>query len=154
MILFKASETMTEKTGKVYKISSPATPMVFIGSTVKSLEERFLEHQNDFAYVIWCRPKKAYCHSFDIFKCKNARIELLEEFPFISASDLRDRELYHISQTENCLNAPPSPKESSEIIICKCGKTYQDTREDKAKHLMTKEHIQRMEDHYYKSKTG
>ena len=43
------------------------------------------------------------------------------------------------------------PKKQPSKIACKCGGTYFDTREDKENHLLTREHITKMEKLHHKS---
>ena len=83
----------------------------------------------------------------------------------VTVSELRKREHQIISQTENCINIMGcsrknikeylakllSKEDDSRKIVYKCGVTYFDKREYRGWHMMTKEHIQKMEELYQKS---
>lgn len=87
----------------VYKIYSLLGDKCYIGSTTKSLNERFSNHKWD--YKRWKQGKINKITSFDLFeeyKPENCCIELLEEVNDIS--QLKIREQYWIDNTENTVN--------------------------------------------------
>ena len=61
--------------GHIYAIKSDQTEKIYIGSTSKSLEERFRMHKSH--YKSHAAGKHNYLSSFDILDFPDARIELL-----------------------------------------------------------------------------
>jgi predicted GIY-YIG superfamily endonuclease len=154
--------------GRVYRICSDSTPLVYIGSTTQTLEQRFKNHQS--GYDSWLGSlgrglMRNYISSYEIFKWGDARIELIETMQFKPLSKLRKREYELISSTENCINISGSKCKNKKShlakllnkegdtrkITCKCGGVYFDKREYRGWHMMTKEHIEKMEEIYCKS---
>lgn len=85
--------------GKIYKIVSDETDKIYIGSTTKTLEERFKGHKYDFKY------KHIYFTSYEILKYPDARIELICEFPCNSKEELEKEEGNQIRKYFNiCVN--------------------------------------------------
>jgi hypothetical protein len=89
--------------GNIYKIVSDSTDKIYIGSTVKSLEERLEEHEND--YELWFNKefKSGYISSFEILKYEDAYIELLEEYPCENKQQLFKREGEMITTLERAI---------------------------------------------------
>jgi hypothetical protein len=91
--------------GNIYKIVSDSTDKIYIGSTVKSLEERLEEHEND--YELWFNKefKSGYISSFEILKYGDYKIILIEEYPCSSYKELLKREgYYQLSSYSLCVN--------------------------------------------------
>ena len=84
--------------GKIYKITSPNTDMVYIGSTTATLNRRLRNHFYD-----WERKRK-YCSSIYIIEKGNVTIELLEEVQVDSKKDLRKLEQEWINKIPNAVN--------------------------------------------------
>jgi len=83
------------RTGYIYKISSPNTDKVYVGSTFKKdINERFKEH---------CKPNK-YITSWEVIKLGNAIIELLDTCECVSRTDLEVVEKQWIIKTPNTVN--------------------------------------------------
>ena len=83
------------KPGYIYKIQSPNTDKVYVGSTFrKDINERFKEH---------CNPSK-YITSIEIIKLGGATIQLLDTCECISKNDLEDVEKQWILKTPNTVN--------------------------------------------------
>jgi len=83
------------KPGYIYKISSPNTDKVYVGSTFKKdINERFKEH---------CNPSK-YITSIEVIKLGGAIIELLDTCECISKTDLEAVEKQWILKTPNTVN--------------------------------------------------
>jgi len=74
--------------GKIYKIESPQTDQIYIGSTTQKLCDRMTNHRSDFK----CR--KGNCTSFKILEYGDAKIYLIELFPCNSKEELEAREGY------------------------------------------------------------
>jgi len=95
-------EQQQPKTGRIYKISSPQTDNVYIGSTTKTLQERLQGHKTMYkAYQI---VKNRFVSSFEIIKYGDVIIELLEEIDYVDKKKLLERERYFIELTENTVN--------------------------------------------------
>lgn len=87
------------KTGNIYKISSPNTKMVYIGSTFKDINERFDEHKANF------KTNKKYVTSFEILKYDDCKIELLDSIKCNSTRDLLKLESEYCRRYSNiCVN--------------------------------------------------
>ena len=81
---------------KIYKITNPDTPDIYIGSTnYNYLSMRFYRHKQDAPHST---------RFGNIFKTNNAKIELVEDFPCRNKEELRFRERYWIETTPNCIN--------------------------------------------------
>jgi len=83
------------RTGYIYKISSPNTDKVYVGSTFKKdINERFKEH---------CNPNK-YITSSEVIKLGGATVELLDTCECVSRTDLEIVEKQWIIKTLNTVN--------------------------------------------------
>ena len=101
--------------GIVYKISSPSTDKIYIGSTKQSLKNRFTYHKG----------KYNNSSSKQIIDYKNSIIESIEEIECNSLFDLRDRERYYIELNRNiCVNL---------LIPNRTYKEYNDDNKDQHK---------------------
>ena len=84
---------MTDLNGKIYRLTCNVTNMTYIGSTTTSLPIRL--HQHAIKYEKYTNFNYGnYCGSFQIIKNDNYKIELLEEYPCKSKTELRQRERY------------------------------------------------------------
>jgi hypothetical protein len=84
--------------GKIYKITSPSTSKIYIGSTRQSLQQRFSNHISNYS-------SNRGVKSAEIIKHNNATIELIEDYSCNSKRELEKREAYHIKQNiANCVN--------------------------------------------------
>jgi len=81
--------------GKIYKIYSSHTDKVYIGSTVEPyISNRFSKHRSNYKTCL--NGGQKYCSSYEIIKYGDAQIELVENYPCNSSSELIRREIYHI----------------------------------------------------------
>ena len=84
---------MTDLNGKIYRLTCNVTGMTYIGSTASPLPVRLQQHsfrQEQFTkYEIG-----NYCGSFKIIEGSDYKIELIEEYPCNSKTELRMRERY------------------------------------------------------------
>jgi len=62
---------------KIYKIVSPSTPSVYIGSTKEKLCRRFSNHKRSYASFL--AGERANMTSLDIIKLGDSKIELVKE---------------------------------------------------------------------------
>ena len=79
---------------KVYKLESPSTEKVYIGSTSKSLCKRLADHKYD--YKRYQAGKYNYVSSFEIIKLPDAGIMLLEQFEESEEKQKRVVEQYYL----------------------------------------------------------
>ena len=84
--------------GKIYKIVSPHTDEVYIGSTAINLRQRWAIHNYH------CRTCYNNCVGDKIISYGDADIQLIENYPCENARQLRQREDYWISNTPNTIN--------------------------------------------------
>lgn len=76
--------------GKIYVIRAPGTEKIYIGSTLQSLDDRLREHRMKTAF------NKNTCSSKQLIEIPGHYIELLENFPCNTRTELRRREGWHI----------------------------------------------------------
>ena len=88
--------------GKIYCLRSHQTDLVYIGSTVQGLAERIGGHRKD--YKVWLKHTNHYVSSFELIKYDDAYIELIENYPCNTKSELLRREGEIIRETKNCCN--------------------------------------------------
>ena len=81
-------------------IVSDGTASCYIGHTTKTLGERFEGHQREYKDT----KKRKRCSSSEIIKCKNARIELIEDWSCSSLQEAKAREAHWIATTVGCVN--------------------------------------------------
>jgi hypothetical protein len=79
---------------KIYKITSPNTEKVYIGSTVRALVHRFSSHCHRYSTT----------RANEIISLGEAKIELVEEYPCRTKKELHSREYDIIRQTPNVIN--------------------------------------------------
>lgn len=90
---------MTSTMYKIYKIISPSTPSVYVGSTKDKLTRRFANHRRSYASFL--AGERSNMTSFDIIKLGDAKIELVKEVP----EDIKDEEELKVqNETEYCVN--------------------------------------------------
>ena len=73
------------KNGKIYKLVCDATPIVYYGSTIRTLSERLSHHK-----------KFSDCSSKELFEMGNVSIHLIEEYPCNNKKELESRERIYI----------------------------------------------------------
>ena len=73
------------KNGKIYKLVCDATPIVYYGSTIKTLSLRLSHHKSHKT-----------CCSRELFELGNVSIELVEEYPCNNKYELQSRERFYI----------------------------------------------------------
>lgn len=88
---------------KIYKLWSPSNNLVYYGSTVQTLEQRFREHKSRYKHYIEDNNYCAYVTSFEIMKYMDCKMELLEECPCDNKQQLLKKEAEYIKNNE-CVN--------------------------------------------------
>ena len=132
--------------GKIYTIRSYQTDDVYYGSTTQPLSKRLSTHKR--LYKLWLNKKHNYVTSFEIVKYDDCYIELYENCPCNSKSELEKREGEYI-RNNKCVNkyipcrSKKQYREDNKDNIkqkhnCSCGGKY--TYSHKAKHFRTKKH--------------
>lgn len=97
--------------GIIYKISSPNTDQVYIGSTVnKYLSCRKAKHVYD--YKGFLQGKRHYKSSYEILKYGDCIFDMLERFEYDHVSELRQREAEVMRKYPNKVNKFSSVKKS------------------------------------------
>ena len=87
---------MEKRVGRVYIIKNKVDDCIYIGSTIKTLNERFSKHKKDQKI----KDYFIYLYMEDI-GIDNFYIELLEEFENITKDDLRKKEQEYIEKYKN-----------------------------------------------------
>jgi len=85
--------------GRIYKITSPQTDKIYIGSTINGLLERLMNHKSQFK-----NNKNNYCSSKEIVCFSDCKIELIDIIEFENKSELFKLEKTYIITTPNCVN--------------------------------------------------
>src|ERR1700691_2726718 len=127
--------TITNKyqQGKIYKIVSNNTHMIYIGSTTSPLSMRMAQHRSNF---LRCRSGYGnHVSAYDILDIDmDAQIFLVEEYPCYTVEALRARERYHIELNRDiCVNM---------VIPGRTHKEYYEENRDK----ILRKHKQRYKD--------
>jgi hypothetical protein len=135
--------------GNIYKIVSDSTDKIYIGSTVKSLEERLEEHENNYEFWFNKEFKSGYVSSFEILKYGDYKIILIEEYPCSSYKELLKREgYYQLSSYSLCVNILIAGKKQHTFkkfkldtnYICSCGMKMKNTYKTRRYHAKSELH--------------
>jgi len=88
--------------GKIYKLVSPHTTKVYVGSTCSTLTKRKASHKSD--YTRWKKGKRYKVMSFDLYDngIDDVDIVLVEKFPCADKMELHKRERYWIEKLDCC----------------------------------------------------
>ncbi len=85
--------------GKIYKLTSQNTDMIYIGSTVQILRKRYIKHKN------YIKNNINNLSSANMFIWDDCEIELIENYPCNSKNELLKREQYYIDLYKDyCIN--------------------------------------------------
>jgi len=76
------------KNGKIYKIVSKHSDLIYIGSTIQTLKNRLYKHTNDFHY----------CTSNELINLGDYKIILVERYSCDNDIELRIREQYYMDK--------------------------------------------------------
>jgi len=91
------------KVGYIYKICNKNSDKIYIGSTVKSLQERFSQHLRVYKYYLNSNNK--YLTSIEIVKDETSYIEQLAEVQFYDKKELLNKESLFIDMYKDiCVN--------------------------------------------------
>ena len=90
--------------GKIYKIWSPSQDLQYIGSTTQELSQRLGGHKRNFKSFNNPDSKfNNYCASYEVLKCEDYRIDLLENYSCINKLELNKKEGEYIKNNV-CVN--------------------------------------------------
>lgn len=136
--------------GKVYKIVSPSTNLVYIGSTIQPLHKRLREHRNK--YTQFLKGKYNNVTSFEIMKYGDAEIYLIELCDCNSKMELERCERSHIESIE-CVNKHIPGRSKKEYYIENKDKfkQYRYDNRDKSKQYRY-DHKDKMKEYYFINK--
>lgn len=115
--------------GKVYKLVSDKSNLVYYGSTICKLSIRLAKHRCEYkAYV---NGKRHYRSSYKIIELGDAKIILVEDFPCERKEQLLSRERYYI-ENNDCVNKciPITNMTAKEY-----SKEWRDTNKDKKREI-------------------
>lgn len=90
------------KKGYVYKITSPHTDKVYIGSTTQKLYKRFSSHKNK--YNRYLEKKHQYVSVFDILEAGDSQISAINQYENITLKNLQRKEGEITKKTINACN--------------------------------------------------
>lgn len=94
---------MQYQNGKIYKIISQQTDLIYVGSTIqKYLCSRLVTHKQ--CYNKWLKNDFHYITSYELIKYDDVKIVLIELYPCNSKDELRQREQYYLDNTLNIVN--------------------------------------------------
>jgi hypothetical protein len=102
--------------GKIYKIVSPHTDKIYIGSSCKKyLAERKADHK--YQYKKWLNRNGGYCSSFDLFGLGDIDIVLLENVNCNTKDELYKKEQEYLDKFKNIAVNINSPMRKKKEII-------------------------------------
>jgi hypothetical protein len=86
---------------KIYKLWSPSTNLIYIGSTTQTIAQRLAEHIA--VYKCFKNGKGNFITSFKILECEDYKIELIELYPCNNRTQLHKKEGEYIRSLD-CVN--------------------------------------------------
>lgn len=89
-------ENIDVSIGRIYLIETTQSPLKYVGQTVKTLEERFIEHKQAYQSPKRKNNSRLLFNAFDKFGLESFSIKLLEDN--IEYKKLAERENYWINQ--------------------------------------------------------
>ena len=109
-------ETQTEANkyanGKIYKITNLTGDIIYVGSTIRSIQRRFNDHRIDLKRRNTKFHKHLKDNGFDNFE-----IELIENHKCSSRTELLERETYYIKQLKPLCNVNLPKHSNTEYYI-------------------------------------
>ena len=111
---------------KIYKITSPNTELVYVGKTIRTIEQRLRGHYS--ASKRYARGLTNYCSSFKVLECGDAVIELLEEID--GETDDARRETFWINELNACNHVKMTINMSDPVSVAKYMREYREANRD------------------------
>lgn len=130
--VIKSSNIMDDSNGKVYKLVSDKSDIIYIGSTIFDIEDRLRKHMLD--YEFYKKRSYHYCSSYEVLKNGDCRVILLEDK--INKKELLEKESIYLNENQNkCVNVmDPLSKR----------KFYDNTEETKKRQLASNKYMIRL----------
>jgi hypothetical protein len=130
--------------GNIYRITSPHTLEIYIGSTLKSIEYRFKCHLSE--YRRYLNNTFHHVSSFDVIGHGDAQIELIERFVCRTRVELAKRERFHIEHNIDYVTNKVLPGKTNEedYRYCDCG-TFLSKETHQSHHVKSRRHRQMFE---------
>ena len=118
--------------GKIYKITSPNTDMIYIGSTIRTLHKRFIDHRFETNH-------NKGNSSANMFIWNDAKIQLIEHYPCNSKKELVLREQHYIDlYSDYCVNFMKAYQtEKQRKVYIKKYKQTEKSKETQKKYIQT-----------------
>ena len=141
--------------GKIYKIISPNTDKIYIGSTTyKYLAQRKAVHSSQ--YKRWKNdPTFQYCSSYDLYDLGDVDYILIESYNCNTKDELLTRERYWIEHHQSSLVNKNIPTRTYKEIKEKMNQYYKNNEEyreyKKQYYKANKDKIKEKMKQYYKS---
>lgn len=90
------------QTGFIYKLSSPSTNKIYVGSTALSINDRLIRHRASFRR--FNRNRGHYSSAYELMMYPDVECEIIERVDFNDKEFLRERENFYIFNNDNCVN--------------------------------------------------
>ena len=141
--------------GKIYKIISPNSSKVYVGSTCNDLHKRLKAHIYSFKCWLKDNSKQTYLKSYELIKLGSVDIILLESVNCSSKEELLNKEKEWIEQLKEDLinnNNPIRTDDDKKKYARKYMKGYYELHNDKFKQYYQLNRDKRLEyqNNYYK----
>ena len=121
--------------GKIYKIVCNKTGLIYIGSTIKTLEHRLKIHEYNMERFIYTKkhyPLKlkevSFCTSFFVLFKKDYKIELIQNYPCRSKLELEIKECDYMKTYPESVNCSRRPIGSTLEQYCSIKYDYRKQR--------------------------
>jgi len=129
---------MDYKNGKIYKITNNVNDLIYVGSTIQSLSQRYASHKSQSKTITNKKLHKAFTE----IGINNFKIELIENYPCNNKEELWNREKYWMK----ILNTIQNGYNKLSSLLTKeerqqWGKEYRQKIEIKSKNIMNQEKI-------------
>ena len=106
------TETNRYENGKIYKLVSPHTDKIYIGSTCKKyLSQRLTKHKSH--YKDWLKDNDSYTTSYRLFELGDVEIVLLESINCNTKDELLKKEREYIEKYKDILVNKNIPSRTS-----------------------------------------
>jgi len=131
------TETNRYNNGKIYKLISPHTDLIYVGSTCKErLCQRLASHRMDYKRWLKYSDKYSYTTSFKLFDLGDVEIILLESINCMTKDELLKKEREWIEKLkDNIVNKqrPITTKEEHKEEKKQYDKVYREENKEKLK---------------------
>jgi hypothetical protein len=131
--------------GKIYKITNNVDDNIYIGSTIKTLKQRFSNHKSNYKMFLNGSYHNISCFKlFSKYGTDNCFIELIELYPCENKNELEQHESVYINNNKAlCVNKNIPGRTVKQKINCECKGKYSYGK--KNRHQKTLKHKQYLE---------